>query len=104
MKLVGIAQRVTRRATSVGGIVLVWGAEDLARILARVYAALDLPMRPGSVGSLRRTGSNAEVGEVITAFAGEAKLRYGAQPVSLDEETLRRAREKRAEYLVLPPP
>jgi octanoyl-[GcvH]:protein N-octanoyltransferase len=104
MKLVGIAQRVTRRATSVGGIVLVWGEEDLARILARVYAALDLPMRPGSVGSLRRTGSKAEVGEVITAFAGEAKLRYGAQPVAFDEETLRRAREKRAEYLIPPPP
>lgn len=104
MKLVGIAQRVTRRATSVGGIVLVWGEEDLARILSCVYAALDLPMRPGSVGSLNRVGSKAEVGEVITAFAAEAKLRYGAEPVPLDEETLSRAREKRAEYLVPPPP
>ena len=102
MKLVGIAQRVTRRAASVGGIVLVWGEEDLARILARVYSALDLPMRPGSVGSLRRTGSKAEVEDVIAAFAREAKLRYDAQPVTLDEETLRRARGKRAEYLVSP--
>jgi octanoyl-[GcvH]:protein N-octanoyltransferase len=102
MKLVGIAQRVTRRAASVGGIVLVWGEEDLARILARVYFALDLPMRPGSVGSLRRTGSKAEVEDVIAAFAREAKLRYDAQPVILDEESLRRARGKRAEYLVSP--
>jgi octanoyl-[GcvH]:protein N-octanoyltransferase len=30
MKVVGIAQRVTRRATSVGGIVLVEGEEGLA--------------------------------------------------------------------------
>jgi octanoyl-[GcvH]:protein N-octanoyltransferase len=102
MKLVGIAQRVTRRAASVGGIVLVWGEEDLARILARIYSALDLPMRPGSVGSLRRTGSKAEVEDVIAAFAREAKLRYDAQPVTLDEETLRRASGKRAEYLVSP--
>jgi octanoyl-[GcvH]:protein N-octanoyltransferase len=102
MKLVGIAQRVTRRAASVGGIVLVWGEEDLARILARVYSALDLPMRPGSVGSLRRTGSKAAVEDAIAAFAREAKLRYDAQPVTLDEETLRRARGKRAEYLVSP--
>ena len=36
MKLVGIAQRVTKRATSVGGIVLVWGAGELARVLSRV--------------------------------------------------------------------
>ena len=100
MKLVGIAQRVKRKATSVGGIVLVWGEEDLARVLARVYAALDLPMRTASVGSLHRLGSNAEVEDVITALAWEAKLRYGTEPVSLDEETLRRAREKRAEYLV----
>ena len=103
MKLVGIAQRVTRRATSVGGIVLVWGEEDLARILARVYAALDLPMRTGSVGSLRRAGSKAEVEDVTAALAREAKLRYGAESVPLDESTLRRAREKRAEYLVPPP-
>src|SRR5215207_852292 len=48
MKLVGIAQRVTRRATSVGGIVLVWGEGDLAQVLSRVYAAMNLPMRPES--------------------------------------------------------
>jgi octanoyl-[GcvH]:protein N-octanoyltransferase len=103
MKLVGIAQRVTRRATSVGGIVLVWGEEDLARILSRFYSALDLPMRPESVGSLYRTGSKAKVEDVITALVQEAKLRYAAEPIPLDEETLRRAREKRAEYLISPP-
>src|SRR5918994_3447498 len=39
MKVVGIAQRITRRATSVGGIVLVEGERELARILGRVYGA-----------------------------------------------------------------
>jgi octanoyl-[GcvH]:protein N-octanoyltransferase len=102
MKLVGIAQRLTRRATSVGGIVLVRGEEELARVLSRVYAAMDLPMRPGSVGSLRRAGNEVEIEETVTAFTEEAKLRYGAEPVPLDKQTLRRARENRAEYLVLP--
>ncbi|MCA3747566.1 MAG: lipoate--protein ligase family protein, partial [Rubrobacter sp.] len=37
MKLCGIAQRVTRRAASVGGIVLVCGEGELARVLERVY-------------------------------------------------------------------
>ena len=39
-KVVGIAQRITRRATSVGGIVLVEGEYELARVLGRVYAAM----------------------------------------------------------------
>jgi octanoyl-[GcvH]:protein N-octanoyltransferase len=103
MKLVGIAQRVTKRATSVGGIVLVWGEGELARVLSRVYAAMNLPMRPESVGSLRRGGSEAGVEDAIYAFAEEAKLRYEAVPVPLDERTLRRAREYRTEHLISPP-
>lgn len=102
MKLVGIAQRVTKRATSVGGIVLVQGEESLARVLSRVYAAMSLPLRPGSVGSLRRSGSEVEAEEVIAALAVEAKFRYGATQVPLDEHTLQRARKNRAEYLVQP--
>ncbi len=101
-KLVGIAQRITKRATSVGGIVLVWGEEELVRVLARVYAAMDLPMRPGSVGSLRQLGSNAEVGDVVTALAEEAKIRYGVTRIPLDDYTLQKARKERAEALIPP--
>ena len=103
MKLVGIAQRVTKRATSVGGIVLVWGEGELARVLSRVYAAMNLPMRPESVGSLRRGGSEAGVEDVIGAFAVEAKVRYDAVPIPLDERTLWRARKCRTEHLISPP-
>ncbi len=103
MKLVGIAQRVTRRATSVGGIVLVQGERDLARILSGFYAAMSLPMRPGSVGSLRRLGNKIRVEDVIAALAAEAKFRYGAQPGPLGEATLRRARDHRTKFLVPPP-
>lgn len=100
MKLVGIAQRVTRRATSVGGIVLVHGEEDLARVLGRVYAALDLPFRSGSVGSLSRAGCTASVEDVVRALAGEIEARYGAKGVPLDARTLELARSGRAEFLV----
>ena len=103
MKLVGIAQRVTRRATSVGGIVLVQGERDLARILSGFYAAMDLPMRVESVGSLRRLGCKIGVEDVITSLAAEAQLRYGAEPVPLDEAALRRARELRTQFVVPPP-
>ena len=93
MKVVGIAQRVTRRATSVGGIVLVEGEEELARVLERVYGAMRLPFRMESVGSLRRAGSGAGTEEVIEAFAAEAALRYGAARVPLDGRTLKLARD-----------
>ena len=100
MKVVGIAQRVTRRATSVGGIVLVEGEEELARVLERVYGALRLPFRPESVGSLRRAGYDAGVGAVIEAFVLEAEHRYGAARVPLDQRTLALARGEGGEYLV----
>ncbi len=100
MKVVGIAQRITRRATSVGGIVLVEGEDELARILERVYGAMRLPFRPESVGSLRRAGCEAGVGETIGAFAAEAQLRYGAAHVPLDEGVLELARERGDGHLV----
>jgi octanoyl-[GcvH]:protein N-octanoyltransferase len=100
MKLCGIAQRVTRRATSVGGIVLVEGEEDLARVLEKVYGALGLPFRPGSVGSARRAGSGAPVEAFLEAFAAEAERRYGAARVPLDDETAALAQESGAAHLV----
>ena len=99
-KVVGIAQRLTRRATSVGGIVLVEGEGELARVLDRVYAAMRLPFRPQSVGSLRRAGSRAGVDGVIGAFAAEAALRYGAVHVPLDGPTLALARGSGGAHLV----
>jgi lipoate-protein ligase A len=100
MKVVGIAQRVTRRATSVGGIVLVEGEEDLARVLEVVYGAIRLPFRPESVGSLRRAGYEAGIGDVVEAFALEAERCYGASRVPLDAGTLEQARGEGGQYLV----
>src|SRR5688572_9906538 len=87
MKIVGIAQRITRRATSVGGIVLVEGERELTRVLERVYSAMQLPFRPQSVGSLRRAGYEVGTQDVIEALAAEAERVYGAVRVKLDEKT-----------------
>lgn len=103
MKLVGIAQRVTRRATSVGGIVLVEGEQDLARALGKVYAAMDLPFRPGSVGSASRAGTDAGVEAFVEAFAAEAEVRYGATRVPLDAATLAQARQSGPAYVATVP-
>ena len=99
-KVVGIAQRITRRATSVGGIVLVEGEGELARVLERVYDAMRLPFRRESVGSLRRAGSRAGFEEVVGAFAAEAALRYDAARAPLDEHTLSLARGSGEAHLI----
>ena len=99
MKLCGIAQRVTRRATSVGGIVLVEGEDELARVLANFYGALGLPFRPESVGSARRAGNSSSVEDFLEAFAAEAEKRYGGRRVFLDDDTLALARKSGSIHL-----
>jgi octanoyl-[GcvH]:protein N-octanoyltransferase len=91
MKVVGIAQRITRRATSVGGIVLVEGERELARVLERVYDAMHLPFRKETVGSLQRAGYQAGTQNAIEAFAAEAEQTYNAVRIPIDDETLRLA-------------
>ena len=100
MKVVGIAQRLTRRATSVGGIVLVHGEEELSRVLEKVYRAMKLPFRPGSVGSLHGAGVEVGVEEVVAAFAAEAVSRYGAEPATVDRKTMEAARDSGGQHLV----
>ena len=100
MKVVGIAQRITRRATSVGGIVLVEGERELARVLERVYGAMRLPFRSGSVGSLRRAGYEVGTRDVIEAFAAEAERVYGAVRTPIDENTLGLANSEGGQYVV----
>jgi octanoyl-[GcvH]:protein N-octanoyltransferase len=100
MKIVGIAQRITRRATSVGGIVLVEGERELARVLERVYNAMQLPFRPQSVGSLRRAGYEAGTQDALEAFAAEAEQVYGAIRVKLDEKTQELASREGKQYLI----
>ena len=100
MKVVGIAQRITRRATSVGGIVLVEGERELARVLGRVYGAMHLPFRPESVGSLHRAGYERSPRHAIEAFATEAERIYGAIHTPIDEKTLALASREGGQYLI----
>ena len=100
MKVVGIAQRITRRATSVGGIVLVEGEQELSLILEMVYDAMHLPFRPETVGSLSRAGYKAGTQTAIEALAAEAERTYGAVRTPVDRETLTLASRDAQQHLV----
>lgn len=55
-KISGIAQRVTKGAALVSGCVLVAERQALQDVLTPVYAALDVPFDPDSVGTVADAG------------------------------------------------
>lgn len=59
-KIVGAAQRVRKDVAMVGAIVVVDGHDAIADVLTPVYAALDVPFDPDSVGSVERAEGRAE--------------------------------------------
>lgn len=67
-KLVGIAQRIAQGAAQTAGIVLVQDHERLAAVLDDVYAALDLPFNPDTVGSVERADGTADPDAVARAL------------------------------------
>ncbi|WP_136600848.1 lipoate--protein ligase family protein [Salinigranum halophilum] len=67
-KIAGIAQRVQSGAALVAGCVLVDGREDLVDVLTPVYAALDVPFAPDSVGTLADAGGPTDPDSVCRAL------------------------------------
>lgn len=69
-KIAGIAQRVRRRATLVGGCVVAVTTEErlIPAVLDPVYTALETPFDPGSVGSVESAGGPADPARVIEAI------------------------------------
>jgi hypothetical protein len=55
--VVGLAQRVRRDAATAAGIVVVRDAAAVAEVLGPVYAALEVPFDPASVGSAVGAGA-----------------------------------------------
>lgn len=63
-KLVGVAQRVRKGAALVSGVVVVRDHGEIAGVLDPVYAALDVPFDPDSVGSIARADGTDDPGKV----------------------------------------
>lgn len=67
-KVIGLAQRVRRGAATVGGICLVADRGPVAAVLDPVYAALEVPFDPASVGSVARAGGPDDPDRVTRAI------------------------------------
>ena len=77
-KVAGIAQRVTRGSALVSGCLLVAEREELVGVLDPVYAALDVPFDPDSVGTVAEAGGPGDPETVARAveraFVGEREM------------------------------
>lgn len=79
-KVVGVAQRVRRRAATTAGIVVVRDDAEIARVLGPVYKALDVEFEPATVGSVARAGGPDDP-EAVARVVEEALV--GARPSEL---------------------
>ncbi|WP_415378664.1 biotin/lipoate A/B protein ligase family protein [Halosimplex sp. TS25] len=76
-KLAGLAQRVRADAAVVAGVLLVADDDEIAEVLDPVYAALDVPFDPETVGSVARAGGPSALESVIDAVE---RALVGAEP------------------------
>lgn len=66
-KLAGLAQRVRTDVAVVAGVLVVSEHDAIADVLDPVYAALDVPFDPATVGSLARVGGQSDPETVARA-------------------------------------
>lgn len=97
IKHAGLAQRVTRRAARLEGLILVSGTAELIPVLERFYASLGLAFRRESVGDLP-----VGVPRVIEALLAEIRDRYGGEVTPVGRDTIDKARSSRGEWRVSP--
>jgi len=67
-KLVGLAQRVTASGALVSGVLYIADRGVLADVLAEVYACLDYPFDPASVGTVADAGGEDRFEQVEAAL------------------------------------
>lgn len=100
VKLAGLSQRVKKDATWTEGLLIVTGAAAARAVLTPVYAALDLPLDPATVGAVEDVAPGVTVDDVAAALADELAARGPVMPVELDPVALATARELRARHAV----
>ena len=97
-KVMGVGQRLTRRAAHIGGVVVVSDADLVNRVLIPVYAHLGVGWDPATTGALDQTASApttaAVLDAVVTALAATRPTRHG----TLDATTLDLARRLVADH------
>lgn len=98
-KIMGVGQRLIRRAAHIGGVVVVGDSGRIRDILAPVYAELGIAWRPNAVGSIEDELGGADNGAVIDAIHAEFAARYELYYGALSAETVRLAETLETQHL-----
>jgi lipoate-protein ligase A len=91
-KIMGVGQRVIRGAAHVGGVIVVNDAASVRDVLLPVYAALEIPWEPATVGSIENElGAPRDLEKVADTFIAEFADRFHLTEGLLDDITLAEA-------------
>jgi octanoyl-[GcvH]:protein N-octanoyltransferase len=98
-KIMGVGQRLLRRAAHVGGVVVVAGADQVRDILVPVYRALQLDWRPQTVGSIEEEVGPVSYETAVQALLDELSHRHELVEGELGPEDLALAEELAPQHL-----
>jgi hypothetical protein len=88
LKVMGVGQRLARRAAHIGGVIVVENAGKVRDVLVPVYAALGLEWNPIAAGAVADAVPGASVGRVTRALEVELGGLRALEPAELDAATL----------------
>lgn len=99
VKIMGVGQRLVRRAAHIGGVVVVDGADRIRDVLIPVYRALGLDWDPRTAGSLadRSPGLTTEL--VMERILDQFRRRFPVVERGLPSAILDRANELVEDHL-----
>ncbi len=99
VKLVGTAQRMVRDAWLFSSVLVFDGVAELRPLLGTVYAALELPFEPASVGAVRDE-VDVTLDDVERAFLDAYAARFTLEPASINGSTIAEARSMVADHRI----
>lgn len=99
LKVVGVGQRLGRRAAHIGGVVVVADAELIRTALGPVYRALEVSWRPETAGAIDHADPSIGVAAVSTAIIAELDALAPTIDAAIDAPTLELAESLVADRL-----
>ncbi len=99
VKVMGVGQRLVRRAAHIGGVVVVDNGERIREVLIPVYRALGLDWDPRTAGALADRAPGLTNDVVTKSILDQFRRRFPIVERSLPEEVTARAADLLLEHL-----
>jgi len=103
IKVMGVGQRLARRAAHIGGVVVVSDGDLVRSVLVPVYEALRIPWLPDTAGALADASPTIEPGAVATAIISELSRTASTADGHIDSETRQMAEGFLPDHLLATP-